>query len=424
MRPYRIIIVEDEFIAAESIAVDLRKSGYEIIGMVGTGEKAIAKSLQEKPDLILMDIILKGKIDGITASDRIHQVLDIPIVYLTSFSDLNTLNRAKNTHPKGYILKPYEPQILITTVANILENTQNPINLQLNKIQRKAKKGIHKLKQIAHKDLKLPSVNNYQREQKRAKFQKRIPALSNQNNSIVTNLFKEGIHITSLSEIGLSNSVEFLQNFQELLPELYTIDSKGNSAVGLSWSKKILHRKILFWGLAEQLLDILENYIELPLLYQGVDIRRDIANQPVSGAKQWHLDIDDDRMVKIIIYLNDVGINDGGFEYIPRKWTKYLTQTLNYKSGFLPDNTIKNTVPVSQWQNCTGASGTVIITDPCNIFHRAKPATGNKDRLSITFGYTSRIPKISLDYFKLSSQEWNSVKPMLSRRQLACLRKK
>ena len=80
-------------------------------------------------------------------------------------------------------------------------------------------------------------------------------------------------------------------------------------------------------------------------------------------------------------------------------------------------------VPSLLWQTCTGKATTVVITDPCNIFHRAKPATGGKDRISITFGYTSRIPKIALSEFKLSGKEWELVAPKLSLRQLACLRR-
>jgi hypothetical protein len=74
-----------------------------------------------------------------------------------------------------------------------------------------------------------------------------------------------------------------------------------------------------------------------------------------------------------------------------------------------------------KWKTCTAKAGSVVIMDPCNIFHRAKPAQHN--RYSITFGYTSRMPKLALSEFKLSTEEWNRLTPNLSKRQIACLQR-
>ena len=104
----RILVVEDESIVAMDIKIRLQKLGYEILRIVSTGEEAVQVAMESQPDLILMDISLKGHMLGTEAAQKIHAVLDIPIVFLTAYSDANTLERAKESEPFGYITKPFE----------------------------------------------------------------------------------------------------------------------------------------------------------------------------------------------------------------------------------------------------------------------------------------------------------------------------
>jgi len=104
----RIMIVEDESIVAMGIKHKLEELGYNVIGVVATGEKAVETALKIEPDLILMDIVLKGDMDGIDAAQKIHNQLDIPIIYITAYSDEEVLKRARITEPYGYILKPFK----------------------------------------------------------------------------------------------------------------------------------------------------------------------------------------------------------------------------------------------------------------------------------------------------------------------------
>lgn len=108
MRPIRILIVEDESIVALDIQDRLLELGYDVIGMVDRGDKALALVDSAQPDLVLMDIRLKGEMDGITAAQEIRQRWRIPVIYLTAFSEDNILRRAKLTEPFGYIIKPFE----------------------------------------------------------------------------------------------------------------------------------------------------------------------------------------------------------------------------------------------------------------------------------------------------------------------------
>ena len=156
MKPIQILIVEDELIIAKDLASQLKRCGYEVIGIADSGERAIAKVAENKPDLILMDIVLKGDLNGIATSQKIKKNYQIPIIYLSSYSDRTTLKQARETHPQGYIVKPYNIEDVRATVKSVLHES-NLIQSSLKQISRKAKLATHKVKQIARQNLNLPS---------------------------------------------------------------------------------------------------------------------------------------------------------------------------------------------------------------------------------------------------------------------------
>lgn len=116
MASEKILIVEDETIVSENIKNILTKLGYSVSAIATTGEEAIRHASRLKPNLVLMDIKLKGDIDGIEAAEQIRIQCDIPVVYLTAFVDDNILRRAKITEPFGYIIKPFEIRDLHTNI--------------------------------------------------------------------------------------------------------------------------------------------------------------------------------------------------------------------------------------------------------------------------------------------------------------------
>ena len=120
----KIMVVEDELIVATNIENQLRKIGYEVIPAVDSGEEAILRAQDAKPDLVLMDIKLSGKMDGIEAAQYLYEQLNIPVVYLTAYLDNETLQRAKITSPYGYILKPFEINKLYTTLEIALHKNE------------------------------------------------------------------------------------------------------------------------------------------------------------------------------------------------------------------------------------------------------------------------------------------------------------
>ena len=116
MKSTRILVVEDEAIVAMMIKKRLINMGYIVSGVASTGKDAIIKVEGTFPDLVLMDIMLKGDMDGIEAASEIRKRFSIPIVYLTAYSDETTLERAKLTEPYGYIMKPFTEHDLHTNV--------------------------------------------------------------------------------------------------------------------------------------------------------------------------------------------------------------------------------------------------------------------------------------------------------------------
>jgi signal transduction histidine kinase len=108
----QILVVEDEIITGMDIQNRLKNMGFNVPIVVSSGEEAIKKVKENKPDLVLMDINLNGEMDGIEVSSKIHSFSDVPVIYLTAYSDEKTLERAKITKPYGYVIKPIKDREL------------------------------------------------------------------------------------------------------------------------------------------------------------------------------------------------------------------------------------------------------------------------------------------------------------------------
>jgi CheY-like chemotaxis protein len=117
----RALIVEDEALIADELTERLSRLGFAVIGSVDSAEESIAIASSEHPDLILMDIRLKGKKDGIEACQEIRRRMDVPIVYLTAYSDQRTVERAKRTEHDGFVLKPFQQHELQSTIEVALK---------------------------------------------------------------------------------------------------------------------------------------------------------------------------------------------------------------------------------------------------------------------------------------------------------------
>ncbi len=130
MEKTRVLIVEDEGLIARDIENMVKGAGHEVCGVVSSGEEAVEEAEKTEPDLIIMDIVLRGSMDGVEAAERIRGRFNIPVIYLTAHTDETTLDRAKLTEPLGYTLKPIEQKELLTVIEMALYKHQMELALR------------------------------------------------------------------------------------------------------------------------------------------------------------------------------------------------------------------------------------------------------------------------------------------------------
>ena len=133
----RILIVEDDAILASHLEETLTQFGYAVCGIVATGKSAIKTALEQKPDVVLMDIRLRGSMSGINTAEEIHKHLDTPIIYLTAYTDEALMQKAKITDAYAYLAKPVREQELRASLEMVLYKHKSERRMQhLNHVLR------------------------------------------------------------------------------------------------------------------------------------------------------------------------------------------------------------------------------------------------------------------------------------------------
>jgi len=236
----RIMVVEDEGIVALDLCQMLEGLDYEVVCHVDTAELAVVKARELKPDLALMDINLKGAMDGIQAAAQILDSVKTPIIFLTSHGDEGTLQRAKLTYPFGYILKPYDIDDLRTTLEVVL-----------NSIRRNSE---HEEEISDQSEIEIFIEEDLNAEEGRVKFISSLP------------LFRS-ISKKEISILAKGSAIKSLENGQvisksEVKPEFGFIVLSGRLAVTKSISNgKELTLELLAVGDITGLLRVLESRI-------------------------------------------------------------------------------------------------------------------------------------------------------------------
>lgn len=130
MEKLNIFIVEDESIVAKDIQNNLIKLGYNVLGIANNGKDAIEQIKELNPDVVLMDIMIKGDLTGIEVAEQVRKFVNVPVIFLTAYADESTLSRAKVTEPYGYILKPFKEIDLHSTIEMAVYKHQKDAALQ------------------------------------------------------------------------------------------------------------------------------------------------------------------------------------------------------------------------------------------------------------------------------------------------------
>lgn len=226
------------------------------------------------------------------------------------------------------------------------------------------------------------------------KHKSHLPVLSSTDWAIVETLETEGVAVTSLEQLSIPSTPQLLEAAKNLMPKIpKVISGDENEFVVHATSEQMMqYPEIFLWGLEQRLLNIAENYLGLPVAYHGSYFRRDIANQVEKKSRLWHMDSEDRKLFKVIIYLNDINDERGPFQYLPKYVTAKVADSLKYKYGYISDKTMQQVISQSNYKSCTGPSGTIVIAGTASVFHRGKKPV-DSDRFSVFFDYTSRQPK-------------------------------
>jgi hypothetical protein len=238
--------------------------------------------------------------------------------------------------------------------------------------------------------------------------QSKLPALEGRDHIIVESLKHEGICITTLEDLGFTSTPQLLNAAHSILPNIGRSNYKPSSQNPPKIYTVTHLPNFLNWGNEQRLLKILETYIGLPVAYHGVQIRKDFINQSQFSTMLWHRDSEDRRIIKIIIYLNDVAEKQGPFEYVPLSFTSGLNfYRLYYKihNSGISDEMLNKIVPKSVWKSCPGAAGTVILADTQRLLHHGTVRT--EERSTLFFVYTANPPKRP----GLCTQYWDNTYP-------------
>src|SRR4051812_34056505 len=157
--------------------------------------------------------------------------------------------------------------------------------------------------------------------QRRRRYRRNLPSLVEADRALVDALARDGGVITSLDALAVAGTPAMLASGDALMAAIKNRPAvnKGAFAVQPSEDEIGAYPELIRWGLDERLLAIVTNYIGLPVTYRGLTVRRDFASGDKVETRLFHRDNEDNRIIKIIVYLNDVGDSDGAYEFIPRR---------------------------------------------------------------------------------------------------------
>jgi hypothetical protein len=235
-----------------------------------------------------------------------------------------------------------------------------------------------------------------------------IPELSPGDRRLADELVADGGTVTHLDDLDLPITEAFRAAVAELLPALPQREAHrpvGDPLVGRDTSLHCISMdppelaarfpELIRFGLEERLLDIIEAYLGVPVAFTTVHLRKDIGGGNQVGTRFWHLDTEDVRVIRMMVYLNDVTLDDGPFEYISRPVTDSVPQltqrALRSEGDPIFDDEMRRHIPESEWRPITGPAGTVLLADNAVCYHHGK--VHDSERIVLIYTYTSRHPR-------------------------------
>jgi hypothetical protein len=219
---------------------------------------------------------------------------------------------------------------------------------------------------------------------------RQLPTVIKHDQTIINGLKTSGVFVTSLEAMSIPDAVGLLQNADALERQSLPFEHSFQAGPDAIMS----YPQIFQWGLQDRLLDIAENYLGVPVGYDGINIFFTKADGRETGVRCWHRDSEDRRMLKIAVYLHDVDEGTGPFQVLQRRIPEY-----DHLNGdlfpVLTQRELEQAVPgfdmARDVVTCVGKRGTVVLSDTASFYHRGMPAITH-DRYAIFFNYISRMP--------------------------------
>ncbi len=221
-----------------------------------------------------------------------------------------------------------------------------------------------------------------------------LPVLEAEDMRIVADLKAQGGCATSLDRLDVPDSGSLLVEGDRLMERMRALPTHaGKKSYVTSAPPEVIidFPEIIRWGLDERLLAIAENYMGMPVAYRGVLARLDFPDGQVEETRIWHLDQEDERIMKIIVYLGDVDEEGGPFEYIPASTSPPLHLAIGDKLRVADDAALEAAVPADKWQAVVGPRGTVAFADTCYVLHRGRLPTRGV-RKTLFYAYNTQWP--------------------------------
>jgi hypothetical protein len=248
----------------------------------------------------------------------------------------------------------------------------------------------------------------------------RLPPIDPRDLPTLEQMRRTGVQVVSVDSLDLPESPAMFAAAETLAAELRAVKVNGDNAPRIPYARLMELPEIYAWGLSERLLSVAENYIGLPVRYHGADVRREVADGQPNDVRLFHIDTEDHRMVRVIVYLNDVHPGGGPFEYVTREQTIAAAKKLHYGSGFVPDPRLAQVLPRAEWRLATGSAHTAAFADTCRVFHRAQAPT-TVDRYSVTYTWTSTTPVKEYPTMRIPDKAYDFVMGRATERQRAAL---
>lgn len=222
----------------------------------------------------------------------------------------------------------------------------------------------------------------------------RLPAIDEHRRRQLEVLDERGIVSGPWSDLhqpGVEALKPLLTALADDLAARPAVSDDGDSTIRLGRDAMLEDISLYQWGLQDEMLDLVENHLGVPARYYGPLVHRELADARVINTRQWHRDIEDHRVLKVLVFLNDVDAEGGPFTYVPLDVSTQAATQLRYAGGYVDDERFASLVPREEWLQATGPRWTAAMPDTARIFHRAQAPVA-RDRYSVTFTWTSRRP--------------------------------